>query len=671
MKTLSLAEKYRPETFGDVFGQEAASSYLLDQVQADAGRSVLLFGPAGSGKTSLAEAYAAALLCPTLNNRPCGSSECESCQYLRTGNHPNLKRLRHGHIDDVEFAKRVDRSVRLESFGSGRLVVLVEQAQLMSMRAFDILHEEMARPYLGVTFILCCEDQDQVPAKARALFYPLPLHARTAKAQSDYLSFLCREEKVSFDSGALELLSEYTGGSFRDLARDLEVLMNEGSITLQSVERLFGRKLPSRYVSLVFERKPFAQQVAFLDEWSAPAPDKVRQVGDYLSTVFRTHIGSRADRISLEQRAEFATDLNRCLSSLKEQPTLFARKLLQIWDPEPAMGPTTLLRKASEFEDLVSGVSIGDHERASDIVDRWQVTAERRQRYSRETKREAKVSSVQSVETPETKFLNLDEAKELWHSASFMVQAYGALLNTRILIRHEHLRPHKKGGSEQHLTDFGRELRDFVNRAKLSADDHLHWLYVHQNDPKDGLITRIAAHFPPCATDVSNWILNKFFRRRALAMNPETPVQIELFPKSQPLAVHLNLIRQLCAGLAPSDRANLAFFNRTQIDHRLGWVPGDKITSQRKGVSRLIDVDAQRKAGNDLKVIFAIEKRDVDACSGWELEQYEYRKMLIDERNGLEKVAMQHADHELRLRALREQWAKGEKLREAGRPLFS
>ncbi len=55
-----LAEKYRPESFSQVIGQDktiAALRYYLDS-PSQSGRAFLLTGPSGSGKTTLAECAA-------------------------------------------------------------------------------------------------------------------------------------------------------------------------------------------------------------------------------------------------------------------------------------------------------------------------------------------------------------------------------------------------------------------------------------------------------------------------------------------------------------------------------------------------------------------------------------------------------------------------------------
>ena len=55
--------------------------------------AVLLTGPSGVGKTTLAGDIAAALLCaaPEVASRPC--HECRGCRMVEHGNHPDVHRL--------------------------------------------------------------------------------------------------------------------------------------------------------------------------------------------------------------------------------------------------------------------------------------------------------------------------------------------------------------------------------------------------------------------------------------------------------------------------------------------------------------------------------------------------------------------------------------------------
>ena len=58
----SLISKYKPRGFEDLVGQERAVCYLSQLIlRGQIGKSILLHGSVGSGKTSLARLYAKAL----------------------------------------------------------------------------------------------------------------------------------------------------------------------------------------------------------------------------------------------------------------------------------------------------------------------------------------------------------------------------------------------------------------------------------------------------------------------------------------------------------------------------------------------------------------------------------------------------------------------------------
>ena len=60
----ALYRKYRPKTFGDVYGQEAITAALKNQVATGhIGHAYLFTGTRGTGKTSCAKILAKAVNC--------------------------------------------------------------------------------------------------------------------------------------------------------------------------------------------------------------------------------------------------------------------------------------------------------------------------------------------------------------------------------------------------------------------------------------------------------------------------------------------------------------------------------------------------------------------------------------------------------------------------------
>ncbi len=78
----------QPHGFGKLIGHQRAVRLLRSLIANDRlPQTLLLHGPPGVGKTALAEALVAALLCPRAAEDPCGT--CEDCRLLSHGSHPD------------------------------------------------------------------------------------------------------------------------------------------------------------------------------------------------------------------------------------------------------------------------------------------------------------------------------------------------------------------------------------------------------------------------------------------------------------------------------------------------------------------------------------------------------------------------------------------------------
>jgi DNA polymerase-3 subunit delta' len=155
-------------------GQPAA----LDSIRAMLGsggapHAVLLTGPPGVGKTTLALDLAAGLLCigATGADRPCGT--CRGCRMAASGNHPDLHRLapggpggqiRIGRRDDAEpgTIRRLVAELALLPVEGGARVAILERAERMNEDAQSALLKTLEEPPPGVTIVLCADDEEQL-----------------------------------------------------------------------------------------------------------------------------------------------------------------------------------------------------------------------------------------------------------------------------------------------------------------------------------------------------------------------------------------------------------------------------------------------------------------------------------------------------------------------------
>src|ERR1700761_6786327 len=82
-----IARKFRPQSFQDVFGQEAIVTTLKNAIKFNRLAQAYLFcGSRGTGKTTLARLLAKALNCQRLTHdyEPC--NQCSSCREITGGN---------------------------------------------------------------------------------------------------------------------------------------------------------------------------------------------------------------------------------------------------------------------------------------------------------------------------------------------------------------------------------------------------------------------------------------------------------------------------------------------------------------------------------------------------------------------------------------------------------
>jgi DNA polymerase-3 subunit delta' len=151
-------------------GQPAALAAIGAMVRAGAPGAVLLVGPAGVGKTTLAIDLAAGLLCTQepLEVRPCGS--CRACRLVARGVHPDVHRLGPegpgrqvvigGPGSRARGVRDLIAELALLPVEGGARVAIVEGAHRMNEDAQAALLKTLEEPPAGVTIVLCADAEE-------------------------------------------------------------------------------------------------------------------------------------------------------------------------------------------------------------------------------------------------------------------------------------------------------------------------------------------------------------------------------------------------------------------------------------------------------------------------------------------------------------------------------
>ena len=157
-------------------GNDAAKAQLSARLSGGAfPHAILIEGPVGSGRRTVATLIAAAALCES-EDRPCGV--CPACRKVLAGIHPDVTyhggegEARSFHIDEIRRV-REDAYVRPNE-GMRRVFVLLE-AQNMSPQAQNALLKLLEEPPAQVVLILTCEQRTALLETVLSRVFPVAL----------------------------------------------------------------------------------------------------------------------------------------------------------------------------------------------------------------------------------------------------------------------------------------------------------------------------------------------------------------------------------------------------------------------------------------------------------------------------------------------------------------
>ncbi|CAN6458212.1 unnamed protein product [Victoria cruziana] len=220
----SLSQKYRPRSFDELVGLKIVVQSLVNALSRGRIAPMYLFqGPRGTGKTSVARIFAAALNCLSTNEaKPCGF--CKECMDGVAGKSVSTIELDATNGKAMAKVKQLLGNASACPRQSKYTVLLIDECHMLSIKtwtAFLNLMEELPSYLL---FIFITTEPETLPravaSRCQRYLFPKIKEADIVPR----LRMLAAEENMDVEPGALDLIALHSDGSLRDAETMLEQL---------------------------------------------------------------------------------------------------------------------------------------------------------------------------------------------------------------------------------------------------------------------------------------------------------------------------------------------------------------------------------------------------------------------------------------------------------------